>query len=115
MKNKNYVNYNKFIIYNKLFRESPLAPNAFSKFENKGAFAKILTYGGEKLIEQPIYHTTYNAVGVVYNKKKHTPYVGSILYTIFKWMLLFILSICPPLLFVMLITGICNKLIRNVG
>ena len=106
MKRKNYSKYNKFARLNKHLRESFIAPNAFEKFENKGISGKVISLAGERVIEKPIHSVTYEVVGTIYDKKKHIPYIGSVLYTIFKWFLLFVLVACPPLLFIMIATGI---------
>ena len=109
-KYKNQSKFGKFACANKAVRESPIAPSAFSKFENKGIIGKFVLFIGEKLIEVPLHKTTYALVGTVYDKKKCTPYVGSILYTVFKWILQLILAVCTPLLMIMTMVGLGEKL-----
>ena len=110
MRKKYNSKYGKFAILNKAFRESPIAPSAFSKIEDKEIVGKAVSAVGEKLIESPLHMATYAVVGMVYDKKKHTPYLGSILYTVFKWGLLLILFACPPLLVMMIMTGLLGKI-----
>lgn len=112
MRKKYNSKYGKFAILNKAFRESPIAPSAFSKIEDKEIVGKAVSAVGEKLIESPLHMATYAAVGMVYDKKKHTPYLGSILYTVFKWGLLLILAACPPILFLMVISGLLEKIMK---
>jgi hypothetical protein len=97
--------YRKFSQMNKVVRESSLAPSAFSKIEDKGVAGKVAASIGEKLIEAPLHKTTRKAVGKVYNKRKHKPYVGSVLYTIFKWGGLAILAIFSPMAMVAVVIG----------
>jgi len=102
--------YRKFSRINKVVRESSLAPSAFSKIEDKGVAGKVAAALGEKLIEAPLHKATRKAVGKVYNKRKHKPYVGSGLYTIFKWGGLAILAIFPPIAMVAVVLGALWKI-----
>jgi hypothetical protein len=109
-KKYNHNTYDKFSKINKKIRDSSISPSAFSKIEEKGIGGKIVSSIGSKIIEDPLHKTTRKVVGSVYNRSKHKPYVGSVLYTIFKWGLLLLLASCPPLLILMLVTGVFGKL-----
>ena len=111
-KRYNHSKYGNFASVNKFFRESPIAPSAFSKFEGAGIIGKAISMVGEKLIATPLHKITYSAVGTVYNRKKSTPYIGSILYTVFKWGLLLILATYQPILFIMILVGICYMIYK---
>jgi len=112
-KNKNQSKYGKFACTNKAVRESPIAPSAFSKIENRGFIGKVVSIIGEKLIEKPLHEMTYGVVGTIYNKKKHSAYLGSILYTVFNWILKLIFAACAPLLFIMTMIGLGEKLKKD--
>ena len=109
--NKDYNNntYEKFSKVNRVIRDSSIAPSAFSKIENGGVVGKVASSVGGKLIENPLHKATYSAVGVFYDRKKHKPYLGSVLYTVFKWGVLLILAACPPLLILVVATGLLGK------
>ena len=109
--NKDYNNntYEKFSKVNRVIRDSSIAPSAFLKIENEGVVGKVASSVGEKLIETPLHKATYSAVGVFYDRRKHKPYLGSVLYTAFKWGGLLILAACPPLLMLVVATGLWGK------
>ena len=108
-KEYNHDTYETFSNANKVVRDSSVAPSAFSKIENDGIVGKLASSVGGKLIETPLHKATYSAVGVFYDKRKHKPYMGSVLYTAFKWGGLLILASCPPLLMLVVVTGLWGK------
>ena len=108
-KDYNHDTYEIFSNVNKVVRDSSVAPSAFSKIENQGMVGKVASSVGGNLIENPLHKATYSAVGVFYDRKKHKPYLGSVLYTVFKWGLLLILAACPPLLILVVATGLLGK------
>lgn len=110
MRKYNRDTYKNFAYTNKKIRESFIAPSAFSKIEGNGVAGKVASSIGGKLIETSLHKTTRNVVGLVYDRRRHKPYVGSALYTIFKWGLLLILAACPPLLILFVVTGALGKL-----
>lgn len=110
MRKYNRDTYKNFAYTNKKIRESSIAPSAFSKIEGNGVAGKVASSIGGKLIETPLHKITRNVVGLVYDRRRHKPYVGSALYTIFKWGLLLILAACPPLLILFVVTGALGKL-----
>ena len=110
MRKYNHNTYKNFANVNKMVRESSIAPSAFSKIEDKGMAGKVASSIGGKLIGTPLHKTTRKAVGLVYDRRKHKPYVGSALYTIFKWGLLLVLATCPLLLIILVATGVLGKL-----
>lgn len=108
-KEYNHDTYETFSNVNKVVRDSSVAPSAFSKIENDGIVGKLASSVGGKLIETPLHKATYSAVGVFYDRRKHKPYFGSVLYTAFKWGGLLILAACPPLLMLVVATGLWGK------
>ena len=108
-KEYNHDTYDKFSNANKIVRDSSIVPSAFSKIENEGIVVKFTSSVGEKLIESPLHKATYSAVGVFYDKRKHKPYMGSVLYTVFKWGGLLVLASCPLLLMLAVVTGLWGK------
>lgn len=110
MRKYNRNTYQKFANVNKRVRESSVAPSAFSKIEDKGIAGKVASSIGDDLIATPLHKTTRKAVGLIYDRQRHKPYVGSVLYTVFKWGLLLILAAYPPLLILFIVTGALGKL-----
>lgn len=109
MRKYNRNTYKNFASVNKKIRESSVAPSAFSKIEDNGIAGKVVSSIGGKLIETPLHKTTRNAVGLVYDRRRRKPYIGSALYTIFKWGLLLLLAAYPPLLTLFIVTGAFGK------
>ena len=113
-KRYNRKKYGKFASVNNFFRDSYISPSAFSRFKDKGIIGKAISFVGEKLIATPVHKITYTTVGIVYDKKKSKPYVGSVLYTIFKWGLLLVLALYPPILLIMILIGFCSMINKSL-
>jgi hypothetical protein len=73
--------YGLFKDINGLIRDK-FAPNPFKPTGRVGSFF------GNKIIKTPVHKISYEITGMHYNKNKHRPYRGSIIYTLVKWMVL---------------------------
>ena len=81
---------------NKTVREKS-RPNPFSPFKDKGMIGKIIDFVGNKLIKRPIHKLSYKLVGKNYDSRYDSPFKGSILYSLYDYiiyaLLLIIISI----------------------
>ena len=82
--NRNF--YKGFKKGNKKIREK-IRPNSFLYLEKTGFFGKIVGLIGNKKIKKPIHMLNRNLVGLYYNPKIDHPVKGSILYTLFDFII----------------------------
>ena len=93
MKRKyNHIFYGIFKEVNGVIRDkcSPNPTESFKKFGKKGEFIGGIV---NHAIDDPISKASYSITGNFYDKKKDTPYKGSIIYTIVKIFLLFLVAV----------------------
>ena len=110
---KQRSNYEKFADANKRIRESNLAPDPYKELGNHGVPGKAVKKTAEILSEEALHEASYVATGIIYNPEKHSPYIGSVLYTVFKWLFLFLMSIFTLVKFFFLILGTILKFIKR--
>lgn len=77
--NKNH--FNNFKKGNKKFRDT-ISPNYTKKLDVFGIIGKIIGFFIHALLNPLVHILSYKVTGKIYDKKKDTPYFGSIIYTI---------------------------------
>lgn len=72
------------------FIRDNVSPNPFKKIEGNGFIGKACGKVGNKLISPVINELSYSAAGIYYDKTKDKPQKGSLLYTLFHFLFIFI-------------------------
>ena len=112
MSKKQKSDYERFADANKKLRESNLAPDPYKDLDKQGMSGKALKIIADKAKEEPLRVLSYKTVVIIYDKNKHSPYIGSALYTGFKWMYLLLMTLCFPFAIIIVILAVIRKIFK---